>query len=66
VIIEDTDSEDMSDEATFREALNRHADALESIAQRHRDAAAKAAAYGEIRIIQFPQRAKRRDRAGDA
>lgn len=54
-----------SDEARIREALNRHADALESIMQRCRGAAANAASR-KGGIIQLPVRAKGRDPAGGA
>lgn len=59
------DRED-SDETIIREALNRHADALDSIMQRHRAAAANLASGREGRIIQFPVRPREPDHAGDA
>ncbi|OWV68093.1 hypothetical protein ATY76_14400 [Rhizobium sp. R339] len=55
-----------SDEAIIREALNRHADALDLIMQRHRAAVATAASRPEGRIIQFPVRAREPAHAGDA
>ncbi|NLS06297.1 hypothetical protein HGP14_23540 [Rhizobium sp. P32RR-XVIII] len=68
----ETDPEDAlyatadSDDAIIREALNRHADALDSIMQQHRATAANTAGSREGRILPFLVLARAPDHAGGA